>query len=253
MAVLEARHFSELTFQEVSRALRAVSSIYVERRHRIAEGGVLSGTGKRAAFALFYGPLHYLLVRSIVNALPGAADVSTLIDLGCGTGAAGAAWAQSCRERGPVVGPVIGIDRHPWAVQEAARTYRDFGLQGRTRRADITTAVLPRDRAAIVAAFTMNELPHVERDALLEKLVDRARGGDQLLIVEPLAGFVAPWWTKWRTRIERAGGRADEWRFRPALPPIIAKLDHAAGLDHRELSGRSLWLSTRAADRAASS
>jgi hypothetical protein len=26
------------------------------------------------------------------------------------------------------------------------------------------------------------------------------------------------------------------------LPPIVAKLDRAAGLNHRELTGRSLWL-----------
>jgi hypothetical protein len=26
------------------------------------------------------------------------------------------------------------------------------------------------------------------------------------------------------------------------LPAIVAKLDRAAGLDHREITGRSLWL-----------
>src|SRR5438876_6728146 len=60
---LEARHLADLTFSEVSTALRAVSSAYVERRAKLARGAALSGTGKRAAFALFYGPLHYLLVR----------------------------------------------------------------------------------------------------------------------------------------------------------------------------------------------
>ena len=105
MAELEARHFADLTFPEVSRALRALSSAYVERRQRLAEGAALAGAGKRAAFALFYGPLHYLLIREIVAALPGAsgdgpADVAgqpTLVDLGCGTGAAGAGWAAGCR------------------------------------------------------------------------------------------------------------------------------------------------------------
>ena len=46
-----------------------------------------------------------------------------------------------------------------------------------------------------------------------------------------------------RGEVEAAGGRADEWRFRLALPPIVAKLDRAAGLNHREITGRSLWLS----------
>src|SRR5215210_6798605 len=72
IAALEARHLADLTFPEVSRALRALSSAYVERRQRLAEGAALAGAGKRAAFALFYGPLHYLLIREIVQALSGA-------------------------------------------------------------------------------------------------------------------------------------------------------------------------------------
>jgi hypothetical protein len=43
---------------------------------------------------------------------------------------------------------------------------------------------------------------------------------------------------EWR----RIGGRADEWRFRVELPERLALMDRAAGLDHRELTGRSLWL-----------
>jgi hypothetical protein len=39
-----------------------------------------------------------------------------------------------------------------------------------------------------------------------------------------------------------AGGRADEWRFRVPLPDVVARLDRAAGLDHRELTCRSLWI-----------
>ena len=72
IASLEATHLSDLTFSEVSRALRALSSTYVERRHALADGKALAGAGKRAAFALFYAPLHHLLVDHIVRALPGA-------------------------------------------------------------------------------------------------------------------------------------------------------------------------------------
>ena len=69
LSALEARHFADLTFPEVARALRALSSAYVERRGRWQAGAALSGAGKRAAFALFYGPLHYPLVREITGAL----------------------------------------------------------------------------------------------------------------------------------------------------------------------------------------
>jgi Methyltransferase domain len=238
IAALEAKHLAELTFREVSRSLRALSSTYVERRQKLAEGAALSGVGKRAAFALFYGPLHYLLIRHIVEHLPGAASVETLVDLGCGTGASGAAWAAACA-RPP---RLVGIDRHPWAIGEAAATYRAFGIPATLRQGDIATVTLPKAPVAILAAFTMNELGDSERDALLARLVQRGAQGDRVLVVEPLAGFVARWWNRWRETFEGARGRADEWRLRTELPPIVAKLDRAAGLNHREITGRSLWL-----------
>ncbi|HKQ60062.1 MAG TPA: hypothetical protein VJS92_02180, partial [Candidatus Polarisedimenticolaceae bacterium] len=42
--------------------------------------------------------------------------------------------------------------------------------------------------------------------------------------------------------VRAAGGRADEWRLPAELPEPLRKLDRAAGLDHRELTARSLWL-----------
>jgi hypothetical protein len=237
---VERRQFADLTFPQVSSGLRALSSTYVERRRRIGEGGALGGAGKRAAFALFYAPLHFLTVRAIVQALPEATEMrgATLVDLGCGTGASGAAWATSCANPPRVV----GVDRHPWAVAEAARTYRAFGLTARTVTRDITTASSPKSPAALLAAFAMNELADASRDALMHRLLGRAASGDSLLVVEPTAGFVARWWGEWRGRVERIGGRADEWRFRVELPSIVAKLDRAAKLDHRELTARSLWV-----------
>ena len=239
VAELEAKHLAELTFPEVSRALRALSSTYVERRQKLAQGAALSGAGKRAAFSLFYGPLHHLLLRHIVENLPNAsANVQTLLDLGCGTGASGAAWAAACAQPPRLV----GIDRHPWAIGEAAATYRAFRIPATVRQGDIATAMLPKGPVFILAAFTMNELGDSERDALLARLVERAVRGDRVLIVEPLAGFVARWWNRWRETFEAAGGRADEWRLKTELPAIVAKLDRAAGLNHREITGRSLWL-----------
>jgi precorrin-6B methylase 2 len=238
LADLEARHLADLAFPEVSRALRALSSAYVERRDRLTRGAALNGAGKRAAFALFYGPLHFLLVREVVARLPQACERQrTIVDLGCGTGAAGAAWASACR-RAP---RVMGIDRHPWALQEAARTYHAFGLQARTERALVGERRLPKEPASFVAAFTANELDEASRAALLAQLVERIGRGDRVLIVEPIARRTAPWWSAWQREIEAAGGRADEWRIPVERPPIVAKLDRAAGLDHRELTGRSLY------------
>jgi SAM-dependent methyltransferase len=236
---LERRHLAELTFPEVARALRALSATYVERRQKLGDGAALAGAGKRAAFALFYGPLHFLLISHIVREIPGATRGSaTLLDLGCGTGASGAAWAAGC-EQTP---RVLGIDRHGWAIAEASQTYRAFGIAATTSRADIATTRFPAQRAAILAAFAVNELPDASRDALLDRLIERANRGDRVLVVEPVAGFVARWWSRWRDAFEHAGGRADEWRVREELPPIVAKLDRAAGMNHREITGRSLWI-----------
>jgi SAM-dependent methyltransferase len=243
----------------VARALRALSATYVERRHKLAEGAALASAGKRAAFALFYAPLHFLLIDHIVRRLPGATDgLSTVTDLGCGTGASGAAWAAACA-RPP---RVVGIDRNTWALGEAAATYRAFELGSQTRKAEahhfITAGRAPSggpegrlkpaaaghemSRDGMLAAFTVNELPDASRDALLPRLLDWGTRGGRVLVVEPIAGGVARWWSGWRREFEQVGGRADEWRFRAELPPIVTKLDRAAGLDHRELTARSLWI-----------
>jgi SAM-dependent methyltransferase len=238
MSFLEARHLADLTFPEVSRALRALSSAYVERRQKLPGGAALDGAGKRAAFGLFYGPLHFLLVRHIVDSIPELTAVTgDIVDLGCGTGAAGAAWATASAH----AVSVHGVDRHPWAVEEARETYRFFGLRNRTRVEDLGKVTLP-DRSAVVAAFVINELSAATRDRLLPRLIGHAEHGGRVLIVEPLAGFVAPWWAAWQRAFQSSGGRANEWRARATLPAIVEKLDRAAGLNHRELTGRSLLL-----------
>src|SRR5262245_10498163 len=236
MSFLETRHLANLTFQEVSRSLRALSSAYVERRQKLQTGVALDGAGKRAAFGLFYGPLHFLLVRHVITSLPELTrDISDVVDLGCGTGAAGAAWATSCA----TPATVFGVDKHPWAVDEARETYRLFGLRGRARMEDVAKVVFP-ERSAVVAAYSVNELNQPTRDRLLPRLLSHAERGGRVLVVEPLAGFVAPWWPTWQRAFQSSGGRAHEWRTPSSLPAIVEKLDRAAGLDHRELTGRSL-------------
>lgn len=237
---LEARHTASLTFTEVRKALQALSSVYVGRGARLAGGEALGSAGKRAAFALFYGPLHFLLVREIVRATGAARPApETIADLGCGTGVAGAAWALEAGGRAAVE----GVDRNGWTVEEARFTFARLGVRGRAVRGDLAAARLPGRRGAVVLALAANELADGARDALFARLLDAHRAGASVLVVEPIARGVAPWWPRWAETVTLAGGRVDEWRFRTPLPPRLALLDRAAGLDHRELTARSSYLS----------
>ena len=251
LEALERRHLADFTMTEVARALRALSSCYVERRSKLADGGALSSAGKRAAFALFYGPQHFFVVQKIVDSLkvagafPGRVP-DTLVDLGCGTGAAGAAWALTAG-----VPAIQGFDRHPWAIDEAAWTYRQFQLRGRAARRDIGRPDFLKgsDKAqgrtgsrAVLASYAANELAPASRAALRSTLLDAHRHGDRILIVEPIARRALSWWAEWEEAFLAAGGRADEWRFPADLPETTRQLARAAGLDPRELTARSLLL-----------
>ena len=241
LEALDRRHLADLTPSEVARALRALSSCYVERREKLARGGALESAGKRAAFALFYAPLHFLAVREIVrasnDALPPGA-VARILDLGCGTGVAGAAWAL---ESGGST--IDGADRHAWAVAEANWTYRALGLTGRARQSDVDRLAVRGERGqAILAAYTINELPDATRDGLLPRLIGAHERGSRILIVEPIARRMAGWWKGWESAFAAAGGTANEWRFATPLPERQRQLGRAAGLDPRELTARSLLL-----------
>ena len=232
------RHTQELTFQEIRKAVQALSRGYVEKRGRHVTSA-LGSAGKRAGFALFYGPLHFLLLQNICRELEiSKYKYNRIIDLGCGTGVSGAAFALAARSRPEI----LGFDRNPWAVQETGWTYRTIGLRGNARSGDVIRVRLPGLGNGIVAAFTANELGAKDREKLKTGLLEAASKGAAVLVVEPIARRLTPWWREWSQAFVDAGGRADDWRFETALPDSLKLMDKAAGLDHRELTGRSLWL-----------
>jgi SAM-dependent methyltransferase len=246
LSALEARHLADLRVPEVTRALRALSSAYVERRHAGPRSptrhqqvrGALDTAGKRAAFALFYAPLHFITVSNVIRALGAAAPAPrSIVDLGCGTGVAGAAWALAAGRRPSI----LGVERHPWAVDEARWTYRELGLTGHVRQADVTKLPHGRVPGAVVAGWVLNELPDDVRVRVERQLADAAAAGARVLILEPIARRLVPWWDAAASRVIARGGTAGEWRFSVILPPLLAMLDKAAGLDHRELTVRTLY------------
>jgi len=201
-------------------------------------GRATEGVGKRAAFASYYAPLHFLTVHHALTALPEALrGVRRILDLGCGTGAAGAAAARTA----PEPPDLVAVDRSGWALAETRHTLAAFGLRGRVRRGRLPGA-LPRAEAGdlLVLGWVVNELGEPERERLREGLDAAVARGARLLLFEPLAGSAAPWWPAWSAALAERGVRDAELRVRPALPPLLTELDRATGLRHGELGARLL-------------
>jgi hypothetical protein len=118
-------------------------------------------------------------------------------------------------------------------------------VRGRATRADVAAVRQPRGSLACLAAYTVNELPADAREAVRVALLGAARTGHAVLVIEPLAGGVAPWWTAWAEEFGDLGARVDEWRLPANLPDIVARFDRAAGLRHQELTARTIYVPTR--------
>jgi hypothetical protein len=240
-AVLD-RHTAAMTTREFVKAVRALSARYVERRAELGRRSPIDSAGKRAAFAAVFAPLHLITAFRLLRALgPAIGPVSHVTDLGCGTGAASAAWALT-RPEPPTIG---GIDADGWSLTEAAWNWRTLGLRGRTSRGDMLHAMAagPRTSAGvqgIVLGWSVNELPPDARDRLLSTLLDRIRDGTTVLVLEPIARSVSPWWPAWTTRFTEAGGRADEWKLDATLPGRLREIDRAAGFRRDALGVRTL-------------
>lgn len=235
-----ARVSPPLTFPEVRKGVQAVSSLYVDRRPSAGLGArTTESDGKRAALSTFYAPLHFLMSLRAAAELPAAvrSGIRRVHDLGCGTGVVGAAVARVCDP--PV--EVLGIDRSGWALREARFTYAGFGVRGRTRRASIPEA-LPtlRPGDAVTLGWMANELEPSARSELLAFLERAAQRGHPLLVLEPLARGIAPWWPAWSAALCPLGVRDLELKEALERPSWIERLDEASGLDHRTLGARVL-------------
>jgi hypothetical protein len=236
------RNVPPLAFAEVRRGVQALSTLYVERRR---EGRLparaLDGAGKRAAFATFYAPLHFLVTYAAAGRFFRRRErvFRRVVDLGCGTGVAGAAAALALAPHGARPPVILAIDVSSWALVEARHTHRAFGLAGRTLRGSLPAA-FPRVGAGdlIVLAWAANELDEPARDGCFARIESALAAGAGLLLLEPLARGAAPWWTPVAKRLAPHGIADAEIRIEPSLPEWIERLDAASGLDHRELGAR---------------
>ncbi|MCP5056246.1 MAG: methyltransferase domain-containing protein [bacterium] len=239
-----AERQAELTTRELGRGIRAVSRVYVEKRDAgTLRGRATNSDARRAAFTRFYAPLHFLCLwyahETLRDAL-GSPKTSRILDLGCGSGAAGAAWALQLSPRPRIE----GIDALGWALHEARRTYSHFGLRARTRRGELPRALPEAEEGdLLICGWMMNELEADARDALilrLERAIDR---GAACLILEPLAGSASPWWDATAARLSTRGVQDGIFKTEIELPESLRALDLAAGLDHRVIGAR--WMAAK--------
>ncbi len=243
-----ARHSPPLEFREIRRGVQALSSLYLERRAGADLASRASeGAGKRAALATYYAPLHFLATCYALASLqtePQAIGVASwpapplrIWDLGCGTGAVGAALARAF-EPSP---EVMAIDRSGFALREARHTYRALGVFGRTRRGRLPTA-LPKPKAGDLWAFgfALNEFDETARAATLSALDEALSCGVLLFVIEPLAGPVTPWWKEWCEGLAPHGVEARLTKRSIARPEWLGRLDRASGLNHRVVGARFL-------------
>lgn len=230
LQALLQRHLKDLKFGEVTRALRALSADYVEKREEGGLARALDGRGKRAAFGLYYGGTHFLATETLVRqnglAFPPESGRATLLDLGCGTGVCGAAWAIQSRE----APKVMGADRSSFALHETRWTYQTLRIKGETRRSFAEAFESLRQPDGIVLGWTLNELDDERRDLIATRILPWIRKGSRLLVIEPVSKRVAPWWDEWTSRFPADLCSASEYRLRLDLPAQMALLARSAGL-----------------------
>lgn len=239
-----SRYSRELEFREIRKGVQALSALYVQRRDGAdLAARAIEGRGKRAAIASFYAPLHFLTAHHLLARIGPRrlGDPRRVLDLGCGTGATGAAAAATLVAAGAAPPQVVAVDRSGFVLSEARATYAAFGLAARTVRGALPAA-LPRAGAGdlLVLGWAVNELDERARAGLLDGLRRALGAGARLLLCEPLAGPATPWWRAWAEALAPLGVAEPREKVRVALPEWLARLDAGAGLDHRVLGARVL-------------
>ena len=197
--------------------------------------------GKLAAFASYYAPIHFLTTLQACEhfGIGMLTAEHPVMDLGCGTGAVGAAVARTL----PGGASVVGVDASRAVAEAFRRTARQLNVRSRLRVGRLPKA-MPRVPAGgiIVAGWSLNELDEQERSGVLERLQPHLQKGAGLLVLEPLSRRVSPWWSAVVSSLENLGCREAE--LTDPLPDVewIQRLDQATGLDHRRAKCRGLWV-----------
>lgn len=242
---LYAEALADLRWPELRKGVQALSALYVHGRDkgdlapRAAEG-----RGKAAAFRCFFAPLHLLVARALVASLPGPGPEEALprqlLDLGCGSGAAGAGVGLQLAAWGSAP-EIDGVDRVAEHLPHARRTYAALGLRAKLRSGSLPGALgQPGPGQLLVLGWSLNELDPAGRIATvaaLRRALDRGAG---LLLLEPLSTKISPWWPELADALAEIGVSEHLFKERIPLPEKLRDMDKSAGLDHQLLGCRAL-------------
>ncbi|UCF67872.1 MAG: hypothetical protein JSV80_00835 [Acidobacteriota bacterium] len=234
-----ARQLETLTFTEIRKGVQALIALYTERPpHPQLAQRALEGRGKRAALATYFAALHFLTAHhATVMVEPQRTQrLGRMVDLGCGTGASGAAVAASlgCPR-------VWGVDRSRWALDEAINTWACFGLEGRAVKASLPHG-FPRTSVGdlLVIGWLAGELEEGERVGLLSRVRAALRRGSSLLLLEPPSASRHAWWPAWLEALSPLGVRDELIRVAIERPRFVREMDTAARLDHQVIGAQVL-------------
>ncbi|HUB07846.1 MAG TPA: small ribosomal subunit Rsm22 family protein [Myxococcales bacterium] len=233
---------------QVAAGVRRLSEGLTRERELVGEG-YLNRPDLLGAYLLFYWPVSYAQIRSILPELPGCP--AKILDLG---GAAGPA-AFACLDAGAVEATIA--DRSAPALETARWLSKEAGKAIATQR---WTGGGPPGSGydLIVAQHLLNELWRdssertAKRAALAHALLARLRPGGTLLLVDPALRETSRELLELRDRLVADGVavrapclfrgdcpallRPTDWCHAERLweaPPLVAELARAAGL-HKE-------------------
>lgn len=234
------RYQQTLTFTEIRKGVQALAELYSHQPPpEDLASRIIDGQGKRAALATYYAALHFLTAyhaREMVGIGEGA-PVRRVIDLGSGSGAAGAAVAA-----GLAAPPrLLALDRSGWALDETRETWRAFGLSGQVQRVELP-AHLPRCSPGdlLCLGWIVSALEPASRRTLLRKLTAMVKRGLGLLLLEPAAVSAEQWWPTLREQLAPYGIREELVRVSIRRPRFIQDMDKAARQDHQVIGARVL-------------
>ncbi len=237
MAAEEAVHLPPLDRTDLRKGIQGLSGLYVHQRadqDLAARAG--AGPARRAAFACYFAPLHLLTAVAALERHGAALGTAgrPVWDLGCGSGAAGAAVSWCTGQ-----GPILGVDRERGWLDAAGRTWRALGLRGRARKGTLPEGMSwPKKGEILCFGWSINELDDEARAEVLKRVQASLRVGGSLVLLEPLSRRISPWWGSWLRALSPLGVVDHDVKARVALPQQLRDLDRAAGLDHQELGAR---------------